>query len=352
MLTNEVAKNILFIRAEIERHNNCVSVKEADNQFLRTDIQLLKADIQSLRKELDNLRNEKESAIQSLRADNQVLRVDLEQQKKCVLDKEADNQSLRADLENQNKDVLQKESHIQSLTAELERQGKLVQRLVNESDEHRSWFNPHNCTEAKFSRIYDIHVPNFSNQTFKVACDAETWDGGWTIILRRMDGSVNFTRNWAEYQKGFGNLDGEYFLGLDKIHAMTAERRQELMVYLEDFEGDERYETYDEFAIGDEAQQYKLHTLGKADGTAGDSLSDHRGMKFTTFDRDNGDGEGKNCAILGTGAWWYNDESYCQYSQLTGTYKDNDLDKGVTWDTFRGSEYSLKTAIMMIRPVK
>ncbi|KAL7742355.1 hypothetical protein ACLKA6_018991 [Drosophila palustris] len=348
MLTNEVAKNIQFIRAEIERHNNCVSVKEPDNQLLRTDIQLLKTDIQSLREELDNLKNEKESAIQSLRADNQVLKVDLEQQKKCVLDKEADNQSLRADLENQNKDVLQKESHIQSLTAELERQGKLVERLVKELDEHRSWLKPH-CTGAQFSGIYDIVIPKFSSEPFKVACDAQTRDGGWTIILRRMDGSVNFYRNWTEYKNGFGNLDGEYFLGLDKIHAMTAERRQELLVLVEDFEGDRRYETYDEFAIGNEDQQYELHTLGKANGTAGDSLSVHRGLKFTTFDKDNDYWEEENCAIQLTGAWWHNS---CYHSQLTGTYKDSHIGNGVNWNTFRGSEYSLKTAIMMIRPKK
>ncbi|KAL7742364.1 hypothetical protein ACLKA6_019000 [Drosophila palustris] len=223
-------------------------------------------------------------------------REDLEQQKKCVID----NQSLRADLEKQNEDVLQKESHIQSLRAELDRLGKLVQRLAEETDKD------HNCTEAKFSGIHEVLVPTFSSQPFKVACDAETRDGGWTIILRRMDGSVNFTRNWTEYKNGFGNLDGEYFLGLDKIHAMTAERRQELLVLLEDFEGDQRYETYDEFAIGNEDQQYELHTLGKFNGTAGDSLSYHRGEKFSTFDNDNDRWEGRNCAILGTGAWWYN----------------------------------------------
>ncbi|KAL7742371.1 hypothetical protein ACLKA6_019007 [Drosophila palustris] len=130
---------------------------------------------------------------------------------------------------------------------------------------------------------------------------------------------------------------------------MTAERRQELLVLLEDFEGDQRYETYDEFAIGNEDQQYELHTLGKANGTAGDSLSYHRGMKFTTFDKDNDKWDEGNCAIEGTGAWWYEE---CYQSQLTGTYKDNDFGKSVIWYHFRGSISPLKTAIMMIRPKK
>ncbi|KAL7742365.1 hypothetical protein ACLKA6_019001 [Drosophila palustris] len=318
-LTNEVAKDsdIQFIRAEIERQKKCELDKEADSESSRADIQVLRADIQSLRAELDSQKNEKESAIQSLRAEIQVLREDLEKQKKCVIDKEADNQSLRDDLEKQNKDVLQKDSHIQSLKGEMERLGKLVEELVKESDKHRS-----GLTHTIALR--------------PIACDAQTHNGGWTIILRRMDGSVNFYRNWTEYKNGFGNLDGEYFLGLDKIHAMTEERRQELLVLLEDFEGDQRFETYDEFAIGNEDQQYELHTLGEASGTAGDSLSDHRGMKFSTFDKDNDKWEGVNCAIEGTGAWWYNGELYCHVSQLTGTYKDNHCEKGVNWESFRG----------------
>ncbi|XP_034490379.1 ryncolin-1-like [Drosophila innubila] len=167
-----------------------------------------------------------------------------------------------------------------------------------------------------------------------------------------MDGSVNFNRNWTEYKNGFGNLNGEFFIGLDKIHEITAERRQELLVLLEDFEGNKTFEKYDEFAIGNEDQQYQLHTLGDASGTAGDSFSFHRGSKFSTFDRDNDGRSDKNCAEEKTGAWWYISNGYCQYCQLTGTYGNNEFDKGVNWHRFRGSQYSLKTAVMMLRPRK
>jgi len=51
-----------------------------------------------------------------------------------------------------------------------------------------------------------------------------------------MDGSVDFYRNWTAYKNGFGDMDGEIFLGLDKIHALTTERKQELLVVFEDFE--------------------------------------------------------------------------------------------------------------------
>ena len=33
------------------------------------------------------------------------------------------------------------------------------------------------------------------------------------MIQRRMDGSVDFYRGWVDYENGFGNVNGEYWLG-------------------------------------------------------------------------------------------------------------------------------------------
>ncbi|KAH8293127.1 hypothetical protein KR044_005539, partial [Drosophila immigrans] len=111
--------------------------------------------------------------------------------------------------------------------------------------------------------------------------------GGWTIILRRSDGTENFYRGWDAYKRGFGNVDGEYFLGLDKIHALTSDRTMELLVIVEDFEGAQRYESYSRFGIAGEDEQYALNTLSRGEGDAGDSLEKHVGLKWSTFDRNN-----------------------------------------------------------------
>ena len=33
------------------------------------------------------------------------------------------------------------------------------------------------------------------------------------VFQKRFSGNVNFSRNWGEYKQGFGDLDGEFWLG-------------------------------------------------------------------------------------------------------------------------------------------
>ncbi|KAH8246380.1 hypothetical protein KR038_007479, partial [Drosophila bunnanda] len=159
------------------------------------------------------------------------------------------------------------------------------------------------------SGVTVIRVPEYSTKSFKVACDQETNGGGWTIILRRTDGSEDFYREWTEYAKGFGRADGEYFVGLARLHALTSSARQELLILMEDYEGEQRYAMYDNFRVGGEAYNYTLESVGSFSGTAGDSFTYHEGMQFSTKDRDNDHHETIHCAQHFTGAWWYR---YCQ----------------------------------------
>ena len=42
-------------------------------------------------------------------------------------------------------------------------------------------------------------------------CDTTNGGGGWLVVQRRQDGSVDFNRNWVEYEDGFGKLTGEFW---------------------------------------------------------------------------------------------------------------------------------------------
>ena len=95
---------------------------------------------------------------------------------------------------------------------------------------------------------------------FQVRCDMTSTPGrGWTIFQRRIDGSEDFYREWSDYKNGFGNLSGEFWLGLDKIHRLSASGQNVLRVDLESFENETRYATFETFLLGNESVDYILN---------------------------------------------------------------------------------------------
>ena len=173
----------------------------------------------------------------------------------------------------------------------------------------------------------------------------DTDGGGWTVFQRRLNGSVNFYRNWINYVRGFGNVSGEHWLGLSKIHRLTnGSVSTHLRIDLRDWSKASKYATYSNFHIGGSATDYTLHVNGYI-GTAGDSLQYHNLRKFSTKDNDNDPGSDLHCAVLSTGAWWYN---RCFHSNLNGVYGDNTT-HGIIWNTWKGSKYSLPFAEMKLR---
>ena len=83
-----------------------------------------------------------------------------------------------------------------------------------------------------------------------------------------MDGSVDFYLDFASYSRGFGSLEGEFWLGNDNLHSLTAQGEYELRVDLSDFESESAYAVYDSFRIADASEQYRL-SIGTYSGTSG-----------------------------------------------------------------------------------
>ena len=171
--------------------------------------------------------------------------------------------------------------------------------------------------------------------------------GGWTVFQRRMDGTVDFYRNWADYVKGFGDLNGEFWLGLSEINRLSQAGGKTLRVDMADFEGGKRYAKYSRFQVLDSSRKYQLN-IGGYSGNAGDSMASINGMKFSTKDQDN-DTWNKNCAVEYKGAWWY---KACHHSNLNGHYLSGthtSYADGVEWYHWTGHYYSLKTSEMKLR---
>ena len=126
-----------------------------------------------------------------------------------------------------------------------------------------------NCAELyksgqKTSGVYTIDPDGAG--AFDVFCDQTTAGGGWTVFQKRQDGSVDFYRDWADYKLGFGNLNGEFWLGLDNINRLTNSERYKLRVDLEDTKLNTAYAMYDYFAVTSEKTKYRL-SLGTYSGT-------------------------------------------------------------------------------------
>lgn len=134
------------------------------------------------------------------------------------------------------------------------------------------------------SSIYLVKPEN-TNRLMQVWCDQRHDPGGWTVIQRRLDGSVNFFRNWETYKQGFGNIDGEYWLGLENIYWLTNQGNYKLLITMEDWSGRKVFAEYASFRLEPESEYYKLR-LGRYNGNAGDSFTWHNGKQFTTLDRD------------------------------------------------------------------
>ncbi|XP_060557037.1 fibrinogen gamma chain-like [Ruditapes philippinarum] len=140
-----------------------------------------------------------------------------------------------------------------------------------------------------------------SGKILTVNCDMETDGGGWTLFHRRIDGSLDFYRNFTEYENGFGNVDGEFWLGTSN------------------------------------------------------SFEYNNQQSFSTYDRDLDGSINNNCAADRHGAWWYYS---CTRVNLNGYYATPGTecefpgaDIGVCGHCHYGFDerLSLRTSSMMIK---
>ena len=179
---------------------------------------------------------------------------------------------------------------------------------------------------------------------------------GWIMIHQHLDYYFDWNLPWADYRAGFGSIDDDFWLGLEKMHLLTSSQSYRLRIEMQLYYGNLWYSAeYWSFMIGDELNdKYRLE-VSVYSGDAGDSLQYegdwdadgyfgyyyHNGMEFSTHDQDNDEKVDGNCADDGGGGWWYNK---CYVACLTCTSAKS------TWWTVHPVAAYVVNSRMMIKP--
>ena len=134
----------------------------------------------------------------------------------------------------------------------------------------------------------------------------------WIVLQQRVisNNKTPFNRSWEEFKVGFGSPDGNFWLGLEKVHKMTSSAPYKLRMEFMLQNGSWYSAEYDTFRVESESQYYKIH-VGGYSGDLCDVMNIsgdvQNGMNFTTYDRNN-DPHPSNIATLSnySGGWWHN----------------------------------------------
>ncbi|XP_058123305.1 ficolin-3-like [Anopheles ziemanni] len=176
--------------------------------------------------------------------------------------------------------------------------------------------------------------------------------GGWTTIQYRFSGALDFNRSWSECAEGFGDVEGEFWFGLEKLYQTVRDRKHELLVVLEGVDGAIKYAHYGDFRIGNEEERYKIKRLGQYSGTAGDSLRRQKSAPFATYDKPQPGRLNRNCVDTHKGPWWC--KSRYSQSHLNGKFplwRSSDSAAKTTHSLHSLLERStIKSSKIMIRP--
>ena len=154
--------------------------------------------------------------------------------------------------------------------------------------------------------VYKMSMGTFV--TANVYCDMTTDNGGWIVIQRnRKNSQLSFDKNWREYEEGFGDLNKDFWAGLELMHTLTQRDQWEMRVDYQKNDKTWSYLHYNQFSVGNASEEYPL-TVGGYSGSISSTYANYfNGKKFTTTDNDNDEHSSVsvNCAVsYGSGNWY------------------------------------------------
>ncbi|NXF85220.1 ANGL3 protein, partial [Eubucco bourcierii] len=201
---------------------------------------------------------------------------------------------------------------------------------------------------VRSSGVYTIK-PNGS-EAFDVYCEMK-FGSSWTVIQNRVDGSLDFNQTWDAYTNGFGDLNEEFWLGLNKTRSITKQGAYILRIELQDWRENKRYVQY-AFSLGGPETDYTLQ-LQRISGSIPNALPEQTQLRFSTADHITDTTNDFNCPENYLGGWWH---SECEETNLNGKYVAPrsrgrlDRRKGLYWKPKKGRYYLLKSTKIMVHP--
>ncbi|KFW82023.1 Angiopoietin-related protein 3, partial [Manacus vitellinus] len=203
------------------------------------------------------------------------------------------------------------------------------------------------CT-ALYHSGYTIK-PN-SSEAFDVYCEMK-FGTSWTVIQKRVDGSLDFNQTWDAYTKGFGDLNEEFWLGLNKTYSITKQGDYILRIELQDWKGNKRHIEY-LFSLGGPDTNYTLQ-LSRISGSIPNALPEQTELQSCSSETEQRVRVQLTFPHYSLGGWWH---SECEETNLNGKYVTPrsrarlERRKGLYWKPKKGRYYFLKSTKIMIHP--
>lgn len=176
-----------------------------------------------------------------------------------------------------------------------------------------------------------------------VFCDMT--GGGWMLIQRRTNGDVNFTRGWNDYENGFGNLSGDFWLGLDNIHILSNPPVEVMIEGITQDTNEAVWERYSNFTVDNAGSNFTLHmnTNGTYNNaakqhsyTVSNGFGRHNGYPFSTFDHQSK----YYCSGYDNGGWWYTD---CWNVLINNNYNHMNMRGSLSFAMIRKTKMKIRT---------
>ncbi|XP_023032112.1 fibrinogen-like protein 1 [Drosophila willistoni] len=376
---SQLSKVVENLQSKIDQQNiqianindfitNSVRQKEVEEKAeSQTEIDNFKRKVDQLKENLENVQRQAEKDKEESLAEQRNRNREIENLKARLANQKSDLDKAIKDLESKNKEFEKyqtKEKNSSNKIGELNSEISSLKKKLEESEiqlidsnhlveKHSLQLNqtkeyliecqkriPKTGCKGLSSGIHQIGIPGID--PISALCEGDIEGGGWIVIHKRFDGSVDFNRTWTEYRNGFGNKKGEFFIGLENLHRITNPQTYELYVQLEYHNKPFQFASYDNFRIGNETAKYKLESLGEFKGTASDAMEYNLKQAFSSYDQDN-DQWDSNCAQI-NGGWWHR---RCSYTRLNGKYFNTEVEEfySMSWWNY----ISLKSVQMLIR---